>query len=251
MLRICLIVAIVASLAAAAISFTKIQEIITTTRAARDQYHSQFDNEVTAHNKTKKELATTKTDLDNTKKTLAQTKSDLDEAMAKAEDFEKKNASLTTDLAKAQSDRDAAQQELEQWHLIPGGLRPGQVKNLIDELSKTKQARDAVTAENKLLANEYTQLRQQWDSLFGGDRKVILPAGLKGKIVAVDPKYDFVVLDIGSDQGAKERGEMMVDKDGRFLGKIRITSVQKNRSVANILPAWQRGEIEEGDEVLY
>ena len=69
--------------------------------------------------------------------------------------------------------------------------------------------------------------------------------------MAVDPKFDFVVLDIGEDQGVLERGEMMVDRDGKLLGKVRIKSVEKDRCVANILPDWKRGEIMEGDEVLY
>jgi hypothetical protein len=56
---------------------------------------------------------------------------------------------------------------------------------------------------------------------------VLLPTGLRGKILAVDPKYDFVVLNIGEDQGAKERGVMMVDRDGKLLGKVRIKSSQR------------------------
>ena len=75
--------------------------------------------------------------------------------------------------------------------------------------------------------------------------------GLRGKIVAVDPKFNFVVINIGENQGAKQRGVMMVDKDGKLLGKVRITSVTKDECVANILPDWTRGEIMEGDEVLY
>ena len=75
--------------------------------------------------------------------------------------------------------------------------------------------------------------------------------GLRGKILQVDPKFNFVVLDIGEDQGAKQRGVMMVDRDGKLLGKVRITSVSKDRCVANILTDWQRGNIMEGDEVLY
>ncbi len=56
MLRICLIIAIVAGLAAAAISFTKVKEIIDTTRQARDEWHTKDDQEVAAHGKTKGEL---------------------------------------------------------------------------------------------------------------------------------------------------------------------------------------------------
>jgi negative regulator of sigma E activity len=60
-----------------------------------------------------------------------------------------------------------------------------------------------------------------------------------------------VVLNIGSDQGAKQLGVMMVDRDGKLLGKVRISSVTKTECIANIMPDWKRGNIMEGDEVLY
>ena len=251
MLRICLIVAIAAGLVAGALSFIKIQDIITTTRAARDDWNNKYTTEAAEHAKTRATLKKTQGELESTKQTLAQTKSDLDAETAKADDLDKKNNDLTAELDKTRADRDSAQQELEQWHLIPGGLKPSQVKDVIDELAKTRKARDVMATENKLLLADRNELQRELDTLVGTDRPVILPAGLKGTIVAVDPKYAFVVLDIGRDQGAKERGEMLVNKDGRFLGKVRIISVQKDRCVANILPDWQRGDIEEGDEVLY
>ena len=54
MLRICLIIAIVAGLAAGAVSFFKVQDIITTTRTERNEWHNKDDAEVAAHTKTKK-----------------------------------------------------------------------------------------------------------------------------------------------------------------------------------------------------
>ena len=158
---------------------------------------------------------------------------------------------MTATLEKTRADRDTAQQELEQWHLIPGGLKPPQITALIDELAQTKKARDTYVAENKILDNKVNDLNARWDKYFGINAPVILPTGLKGKIVAVDPKFDFVVLDIGRDQGALERGEMMIDRDGKLLGKVRIASVQKDHCIANILPDWKRGEVTEGDEVMY
>jgi len=43
----------------------------------------------------------------------------------------------------------------------------------------------------------------------------------------------------------------MVDRKGKLIGKIRITSVQKDSCVASILPAWKRGQVMEGDQVIY
>jgi hypothetical protein len=44
---------------------------------------------------------------------------------------------------------------------------------------------------------------------------------------------------------------MMVSREGRLVGKVKISTVQADRSVANILPGWQLGDIMEGDQVFY
>jgi hypothetical protein len=131
------------------------------------------------------------------------------------------------------------------------GLDPDQVKGIIADLEKTRKAREALIGENKVLVGKVNEWEKRWNDFFFNDAPVLLPTGLRGKIIAVDPKYDFVVLNIGEDQGAKERGVMMVDHDGKLLGKVRIKTVSKDRCIANIMPDWKRGEIIEGDEVLY
>jgi hypothetical protein len=246
--RICLIVAILAGLAAGVVSFVYVKEIITTTRAARDDWHNKDDQEVAAHTKTKKTLKDTAAKLDTTEKELAQTKSDLDGANTKVADLTKDKDALTAKLDKTTADRDAAQQELARWSGLPD---PALIRGIIADLEKSKKAIAALTGENKLLASQVVEWTNRWYSFFHGEEDVPLPAGLRGKVLAVDPKFNFVVLNIGEDQGAKERGVMMVDRDGKLLGKVRIKSVTKDRCVANLLPNWQRGEIIEGDEVLY
>ena len=72
-----------------------------------------------------------------------------------------------------------------------------------------------------------------------------------GKIVAVDPRYDFVVLDVGGNQGVVENGRLLVNRDGKLVAKVRVTKVEPNRSIANIMPDWKQAEIMEGDQVLY
>jgi type II secretory pathway component PulC len=77
----------------------------------------------------------------------------------------------------------------------------------------------------------------------------MLRSDLKGRILAVDPKWNFVVLNIGGDQGVLNDGEMLVSRDGKLVAKVIVRSVQKDRSIANIVPGWQLGDVIEGDEV--
>jgi len=248
MFRIFLAIAIVAGLAAGAVTLFKVQEIIVTTRTERDEWHKKDTDEAAAHVKTKATLKTTQAKLDTTEKELVQTKSDLDNANLKVTELDKKNTDLTAKLEKTTGERDDAQQKLEAWRIL--SLTPEEVKAMIADLDKTRKAKEALIGENKLLVSKVNEWENRWNNFFLGDDQVLLPAGLRGKILAVDAKYDFVVLNIGEDQGVKERGEMMVDHDGILLGKVRIKTVYKDRCVANIMPDWKLGDIEEGDEVL-
>jgi hypothetical protein len=247
LLRICLILTIVAGLATAYVGFFPVKEIITTTREARDDFHTKLTAETALYQKTNKELKTTKDELATTTAKLTETQGELDAANAKNADLDKQNTDLTDKLTKMTARADAAEQKLEQWRELPP---PEQIKGIIADLEKTRKARDAMIAENKLLYALYTDLDTKWNRIFGSDTPVVM-SGLKGTVLVVDPKYDFVVLDVGDEQGAKERGEMMVNRNGKLIGKVRITTVQKDRSIATILSEWKRGQVMEGDQVIY
>jgi cell shape-determining protein MreC len=83
------------------------------------------------------------------------------------------------------------------------------------------------------------------------DYVVKLPPDSKGTVITVDPKWNFVVIDLGSDKGMLEGGVLMVHRNSKLVGKVRIQQVMANRSVANLMAGWKLGDIEEGDQVLY
>jgi len=103
---------------------------------------------------------------------------------------------------------------------------------------------------------EYAVLQHDRDRIFtrlqlyeGTNTVVYLPPALKGKIMVVDPKWDFVVLNIGDDQGVKQNGELLVSRDGKLVAKVIVRTLEKDRAIANIVPGWKLGDVIEGDEV--
>jgi hypothetical protein len=80
---------------------------------------------------------------------------------------------------------------------------------------------------------------------------VPLPAGTKGNVVAVDPKWNFVVLDLCATNKMLEGGVLMVHRNSKLVGKVRISEVLENRSIASLMPGWRLADIEEGDQVIY
>jgi hypothetical protein len=66
----------------------------------------------------------------------------------------------------------------------------------------------------------------------------------------VDPNFDFVLLSMGENDGVLERGEMLVNRSGKLVAKVRVLSVDSQTSVANVLPDWRQADIMEGDVVM-
>lgn len=66
-----------------------------------------------------------------------------------------------------------------------------------------------------------------------------LPDGLTGKITAVDPKWDFVLLNIGAKAGVQNGAEMIVSRAGKLIGRVKITKVEPNHSIGNMMKTWK------------
>jgi hypothetical protein len=103
--------------------------------------------------------------------------------------------------------------------------------------------------ENLVLERKKNQLRAELDKFEGTNSFVMLPAGLRGKILQVDPKWDFVVVNVGGDQGVLPDGELLISREGKLVAKVIVTSMEKDRCIANLVPGWKLGEIFEGDQV--
>jgi vacuolar-type H+-ATPase subunit I/STV1 len=249
LIRIALIVAIIAGLAAGVLNFVQVKEKITTTIAERDKNAKDRDAERAEKQKAQKLAKDTQTTLDQTKTELASTKDERDKAVAEASDATKKAADLTARLQKTTQERDAAQNDLAAWKAL--GIPIDAIKQTLASIKDLKEQREVLEAEKKILAANNLKLQNKLNSLIDPEFLVKLPDGLKGKVLAVDPKYDFVVLDIGDKQGVLEDGQMLVNRNGKLIAKVKIKSVQANRSIANVLPGWKVSDLMEGDQVLY
>jgi cell shape-determining protein MreC len=103
--------------------------------------------------------------------------------------------------------------------------------------------------ENTLLGKRIKKLDADLAFYRDPNKTIELPATVKGKVLVCDPKWHFVVINAGEDQGVVEHGELLVNRDGKLVAKVIVSSVQKDRCVANVMTGWQLGEIYEGDVV--
>jgi uncharacterized coiled-coil DUF342 family protein len=247
LIRISLIVAIVAALAAGALNVLQVRDKITTLITQRDGYHDERDQARTELASTKKELAKTKSDLAETQQELTDTQAARDKAVADAAAQSKCADELSDKLAKTTQERDDARNNLAAYTAT--GLTSDQVGKLNVTLKNAQTEIEAINEEKMVLQRAVNRLQTRLAKYEGPETDIRLRADLKGKILVVDPKWDFVVLNIGEDQGVLEDGELLVSRDGKLVAKVVVRSVEKDRCIANVVPGWQLGEVIEGDEV--
>lgn len=247
LIRISLIVAIVAALAAGTLNIFQVRDKINTLITQRNDERGQKEKALGDLANTQKELAQTKDVLTQTQQELADTKTQRDKAVAEADVQIKRANDLSDKLAKKTQEFNDSQAQLAAYAATT--LSPDQVMSLSKTLKSTQAALDVAKEENIVLQRAVNRLNSQLAEFVGTNYVVKLRANLKGKIVAVDPKWDFVVLNIGEDQGVLEDGEMLVSRDGKLVAKVIVRSIQKGHSIANVVPGWRLGDMVEGDEV--
>jgi cell shape-determining protein MreC len=118
------------------------------------------------------------------------------------------------------------------------------------QFNSLKESLATAGDENKILMQNIKKISNRLAKYEKPEEFVLLPAQLAGKIIVADPKWNFVVLNVGENQGVQERGELLVNRDGRLVAKVKVQSVQKDRCIANVMPGWELGEIIEGDQVI-
>jgi DNA repair exonuclease SbcCD ATPase subunit len=247
LLRISLIIAIIAGLAAGALSYIQATDKIPALIAQRDDQKKAKETEIAAHKKTSNDLKKTAAELASTQSELTETKDARDKALAKADAQGKRADDLTAKLATVTQAKEAAENDLTAYK--SSGLTPEQVSKLNKTLKDANAQILAINSEKALLSRSLAKTKAELDKYLTPDNFVKLRADLHGKILVVDPKWDFVVLDVGEDQGVISDGELLVSRAGKLVAKVIVRSVQRDRCIANIIPGWKLGDPVEGDEV--
>jgi hypothetical protein len=250
LIRISLIVAILGGLAVAGIDFFVLKANITTTITDRDTFHQNWQAELGEHHKFEKLAKDTQSKLDKTTQQLVATKQERDDAVAKEADAEKALASSQDNLKKTQEDLDATRDKLAAWDAL--GIPITQAREILNSLKKVQDDEVALQTEKEVIYAKCQKLQSKLDEILLPAHEPDMPEGMRGKVLAVDPRYDFVVLNIGEKDGAVMNGRLLVNRNGKLVAKLKITEdVQSNRCIANVEPGWKLTDIMEGDEVFY
>jgi hypothetical protein len=156
---------------------------------------------------------------------------------------------LDSELTSTKSELIEAQRDIQAWEGL--GVTPQFVITMKDRLNDAHEEIAAITSEKEVLIRQLDQIKYELSRFVGPNQKVVMRDGIEGSILSVDTDWGFVVINVGEQDGVRENGELMVSRGGKLVGKVQISSVENDRSVANVLPGWLQADIKVGDEVLY
>lgn len=185
----------------------------------------------------------TKVDLENTRQDLENTRAELENTKAQLEDARTQIVQLneiirTKDEELAEKSNTIAMLEDEKTSL------ESQVAELNDRVG-------AMQDELAQLEEEKNMLEILLAKCEGERGDITMEPGTSGKIVYANADWNFVIIDIGSTAGAQATAEMIVHRGDNMIGKIQISAVRENVSIAEVLTDFQKDTIKEGDHVLF
>jgi len=160
---------------------------------------------------------------------LAATKSELDKAKSTVNDLTVDKTATEADLTKTKADLASANQHIKELEAAPTptpGAATDDGKAKEQELLITKLQGDLETTKSQL-AN--LQAKEQ------AQASHVLQKSLEGRVLAVNPAWNFVVINLGDKNGVSNNTELLVKRGKLLVGKVRITSVEPSTSIADIV----------------
>ena len=138
---------------------------------------------------------------------------------------------------------------------LPGEPAASAAAPILTQLEESKRQLDTAEREKVLLSEKVRAIEER--AAQPATRKKQRPAGgnpgLRGAILAVNPAYNFVVLNLGGRQGVEANAEMLVLRGGTLIARIRISSVEPATAIGDIITSsLARGvQVQPGDTVIY
>jgi len=256
--NILLVITIVISLLTAGVGFMNRTKLVDTqgTLASTEQSLAQTKDKLAGTESQLKESQDEVASLTGAKESL---ETQLTASKSEAESAKAEVATLTTQVSEKQADVDRLTAEVSTKDTRIAELEQAQTGAVAGGTDPSEELRAELAEKDTLIEKLQSDLAAntgQLDTLRTreADRAAKrMRAGLQGKIVAINPAWNFVVLNVGDRNGVINNAEMLVKRGGNLIGKVRITSVEPSTAIADIVASSvPRGySIQAGDSVIY
>jgi predicted nucleic acid-binding Zn-ribbon protein len=204
-----------------------------------------------------KSLDETKTKLEETEGTLKKAQDDLTNTKGELQN-------IRADYEKAKADVEEKAKRIaeveEALKTLPKGVNPEQMGAQIKELNEAKTRLETELAEAKQVQETLRAKAEEAEGKVASQEQTIqsyrgpiVRQGLTGKVLAYNPGWNFVVLNIGDKSGLRNGVQLVVTRNGAMVGKVRVTTVEPSTAIADVLPgSLAKGEsVQPGDSVVF
>ena len=257
MAKFFLVLSLLAAGAAAGLGYLTYQKIIEQRGTLKTTQHNLAD--------TKSELAATKITLKTAQDDRDSFHTQLDAKTAEAQKLTDQvndlNGKLTaaqgqvTDLTGKLTDANKTIEDLKK--LIP--TTPGQpasTEGVGGIISDLKRQIDELKLTNDTLTKKADEAEKQVAALTKANQireANLIKKGVEGIVMAVNPGYGFAVVSLGDHQGSAPNAELIVERNGQQIAKLKVTTVEPALSVADIIPdSLAKGQrVLPGDKVIF
>lgn len=250
-LFICISVAL--AIVAAGLGFmakSNIDRLQTGLKESKDGLRREQDKVQTASNDLKKTAEDLGAANDKLKETMATLETKTADLTKKGEELDEAKKQITSqageiaDMKKAVEDGKLAVTELEK------------VKAEYTTAAAKVQSTEAENAELKVAVTSASDRIKELESRPQAQqvaKRGVNPMTIQGKIVAVNPGWNFVLLNIGDEQGVLANAPLLVIRGNTPIARLRVTSVEPATSVADVIPnSAARGvSVQPGDKVIF
>ncbi len=248
MVRICLILSLLCAGGSLFLSHDKVQKRKDKVEADRKKAETDRDSAIEARKKKEAERDAELAAHDGVSNQLVGVRAEIATKTNQIAQMEKTIATHDEGRKRFEKERDAIIAENPDWFAL--NTTAAQVRQQRDRLPKAEVELATTQTELGVIGRDNTRLKNTILKLKPGSPPA-LPDGLSGKIVAFDPKYQYAVLNVGGNHGVLMDGRLLIKHEDQVIGQARITRVEDEFSVANIVQEFKQGEVTEGDDVLY
>ena len=198
--------------------------------------------------------------IDNAKADLAAVEESRNEAEArrnlKQENFNKRSAAVNSTKEELQK----VNLEIREREEVLAGLDlpdPDALNTELEEGESKKVEMEAAIEEKSVLAESLrTSINDRRGVLKSLKQSIAERAAnlgvrsRRGRISAVDPSWDFAVINIGNTDGISPNDRVIVERGGQRVGMLVVKTVEPSRIVANLVPEAGQG-VQAGDTVIF
>ena len=253
-----LLAALAMVVAAAAISFQMKERALRISKekevallkSANDDLERQLSEATKAQDELKDKLTKASAQLEQAVRSLAQ-ELQVKDALAKSVDERQREIDrLGRDLQQLKSERTTLTEEIAQLKTHQDELQSqlSQVQQAKSDLENQAQktAKPPTLELDKVVVTNPSSAPSSSSSAAASGTAA--PAG-QGQVIVVNREYDFVVVNLGKNQGLEVGQEFQIFRDNQVLGRAKIEKVYDELSAAALLPDSNKDAIREGDSV--